>query len=428
MLHHYKTALLALTVIWGMGGCKNHHETEADNNTSIVEWEKKENISLHHMELESILFENYERQSGKHSFTFSPSAPLMEKEDIIIFQRSVRFPYGLLRKIDAVDVSEKGNLLVSTHPASLTDIFSKLHIHAKQTLSPTKIVKGWGDDLSSDNDKETLHVLSEYEGVSVSLDNNGEIKEGELGSVLSGVKVSLGDLTVSEKIKFDGDMHVSPSVDISIDVEESCHVVWDGWHSHIDCHTVVKNTTHFTGDLSLWGSFKVSAVSGVNITQTFPLATFTFGAIDIQAGPVPLVFIPQASVNLAVSVLAKADISMGINYNFKAKEGVSHGSGDWAPVSSFTPNVTPIPPSADGQVGLRTGIDFNLGLYLYDVVGPWLTIEPYLQAEYDLEEKDMKYYWGVEGDASFGAKFLSYTIAKITYDILEVKEEINTDD
>ena len=429
MLRHIDKIIL-FGFIFIFTGCHNHSESVvSENNTSVISWEQRDDIHLHNLNTDIVLYDHYDQESNKHFFTFSAASPAMEINDVLIFPRSVRFPYGLLRKVDNIDQNDDGSLYVVTHPACLADIFLKLHIDIVKNIEPEKIVDGWGNDIANE-DPDTLHVLSKAEGVTVSLEDIDNSEE-ESKSVnltdtnsLKGINVKITDLKIADKVHVNGNIHLSPTIHLNLDVGTSCKVVWDGLHSHIVCHTVIHDQTHFIGDLSLGENLGVTIESQADVKNVkVSVANLYLGEIDIQVGPVPLVFIAKLDVNLPANIQTDSAIDMGMEYHFTTTEGVTYQNGYAEPVSNISYDVKPTVLSAEGKANLKIGTSMDLGLFLYDVLGPWISLEPYMQITDNDDE--VKYYWGVEGSTSFGVKFLDYTINGFTYTLFNEREEVD---
>ena len=429
MLRHIDKIILFVFIFIFTGCYNNSGSAVSENNTSVISWKLRDDTHLHNLDADIVLSDHYDRDSDKHFFKFSAASPDMEIDDVLIFPKSVRFPYGLIRKVDNIDHADDGSLYVVTHPACLTDIFLELHINIVKNIEPKKIVDGWGNDIANE-DPDTLHILSKAEGVTVSLeeidDTGKEVASANLTNTntLKGVNLKITDVKIADKVHANGNIHLSPTIHLSLDVGTSCKIVWDGLHSHPVCHTVIHDQTHFIGDFSLTENLSVKIDSQVDVKNVMvPLAKLYLGAIDIQVGPAPLVFIAKLSVNLPVNIRTDSAVDMGMKYRLTSTEGVTYQNGYEEPVSDISSDVEPTALSANGKANLKIGTNMNLGLFLYDVLGPWISLGPYMQITDNDDES--KYYWGVEGSANFGVKFLDYTIDGFTYTLFNEREEID---
>lgn len=130
--------------------------------------------------------------------------------------------------------------------------------------------------------------------------------------------------------------------------------------------------SRFEGTLTASSSLRLDAQVSHTFKSGFPLATVTFAAIPVDVAGVPLVLVPSLEVKLVASGSANVGISTAASASatIGARVETHDGSVNAAPVHSVKGAFTP--PTLDGSLSLKAGVQGTLKVAIDDVVGPYV--------------------------------------------------------
>jgi hypothetical protein len=131
--------------------------------------------------------------------------------------------------------------------------------------------------------------------------------------------------------------------------------------------------TNFNASVSEQAGLTLTAQINQTFSGTFPLGTLNFAPIDVQLGPVPVIFSPS----LEVSVVANGKVTVGLTtgYHQTASAGVSittdNADVNASPSHNFSQTFTP--PNLYGSLNAAAGVEAKITVTVEGVVGPWLS-------------------------------------------------------
>jgi hypothetical protein len=182
-----------------------------------------------------------------------------------------------------------------------------------------------------------------------------------------------------------GSISFDPSLDLALQMH----------HAHITKFDLVASGA-FDAELGFHLETDGAAeIKYVKDLWTSPSATFTQ-----MIGPVPVVEVVEAIVGLEVNVSTEGQTSLDIGAS--AHSGVAVGSrysaGTWQRVGDHSLTLHTDGPTlmTNNNVAAQVKITVELHVQFYDLAGPYLSLEPYLQAEYTPAD-GIKPSWGTEG-------------------------------
>ena len=107
-----------------------------------------------------------------------------------------------------------------------------------------------------------------------------------------------------------------------------------------------------------------------------------FGSIWFQVGPVPVSVKPYVTIYLGVGGSVQAQLSMDISYGMTAKGGVQYTAGQgWEPIKGFDRTWEFNKPDFHAQGSIKGFLSAEPELMVYDLTGPGLAIQPYLEGK-----------------------------------------------
>jgi hypothetical protein len=283
-------------------------------------------------------------------------------------------PYGMLRKVTAVH-QQGAAVTVETRQAKLSEAFSEVKFTVKTTLSHAAIASV--TPLQKGVSLGTSNVTPQQISVS---DSTISIQDLEIPD-------GYGDiLTVNGQINYDG-----PGVQLDAFIDWPCLTC--GPHGHFDASFGL----HEQVNLQAKGS-------GVRtFHQEVPLYTVVFDPIIIG----PVVIVPNLVFKLVVDASANGEITfhfsgsldMGPNYHWE--NSLDNLSGTWRDDSGWSgpqldAGVDDFKLDAHGQLAMAASFD----LLIYDVVGPFVDMDPSVAADVKLPAHPA---WQINGHITMNA-------------------------
>jgi hypothetical protein len=313
--------------------------------------------------------EAFDPSTGQLSFAqLSPIVARLSPGDVLASEPSKAAPHGFLRKVVSVK-TQGANTIVESVPARLDEAIKSGALKTTITLTPAQI-------------RTTLR-----RGV---LEQN--VRSNDLGGSASGER-SFHD-EISWHQAGDGwDVGVDGSADYSFDWKVGVSV------NHPACDFNGDPCYEFYGYAEMSDTAKVH-LSG-SITKSFDedvtVVEHTFDPVTVFIGPVPLVFVPKASVHLQVGGTGTASLDYtatvhGPHFQLGAHWDSVH---DWTPYNDFD-GITFEP----GPVDLHAAVDVHarvpiIGqMLLYDGLGPTVTLTAEGDGHFRIPSKPR---WSIHG-------------------------------
>lgn len=281
-----------------------------------------------------------------------------------------RNPYGFLRRVESVS-KDQGKIVVQTTPASLEDVIiegetSTTAVLDEQNAGPPGDVKARAFGLGGAFDLSNRTILSAVKNL-----------DEEVGSsLLKGVTMSLDVQST------DASFHFRPTVDVGVKIHgasiQSAKIIAEG---DLDASIKLSATARLDGALSQEAA---DLLSKVWISHSVKLAEVDHKSIQF-VGFVPVVEFIKYELMATCRVRFDGFVSneLHANLGMTAKSSVRFGSqydgGTLTPVAdaSFT-GAGLFSMERGASASIECGIAPTIVVLVYDVVGPKLSILPFM--------------------------------------------------
>lgn len=187
------------------------------------------------------------------------------------------------------------------------------------------------------------------------------------------------------KVAVDGSVSLSPTV--------SLKASW-GLFSGI--------SSRFEAGLSMNADLTASAQAAANCkVGPITLAKWLLQPIDVQVGPIPVVFLPEVKIILSANGSVAAQVSTGWHGQVTATGGVAYEHGDVHRLGGVTHSISFDPPAPTGQAHLAAEVGPTMSLLLYGVAGPEVDLRGGLSFDANTSANP---WWTLSAPLSLGAK------------------------
>jgi hypothetical protein len=158
----------------------------------------------------------------------------------------------------------------------------------------------------------------------------------------------------------------------------------------------------FEGGVRMNGELSASAQASVSCdVGPITLAQWDLGAIDVQVGPVPVVFVPVVRIIMSGNGMVSAQISTALTGEVSATGGMVYEHGHFHKIGGVTHNFNFTSPNATGSATLGASIGPTLGLDLYGVAGPELDLQAGISFNANTSQNP---WWTLSAPIDLGAK------------------------
>jgi hypothetical protein len=288
--------------------------------------------------------------------------------NILVSEPSPAAPAGYLVKVVSNTGQGTGRVIKGVQ-AALGDAITQGEMSFKKSLKPS-------DLASSKSLRPSIHALSDKFGFSFD-----EILYDEDSNTS----------TTDDQIRVKGDFNFEYNDGIEADV--TWKKVWGV--------PVYPNGVYLRAAVGIRQSANISVISNVSkkIEKSIELKSYTFDAITIFVGPVPLVFVPKIVVSVNAAGQATAKLEYSAREKFNAVAGVEYDDG-FNNISELTP-IKDIFSSELKSAEAAGKFDGNLGiraeLLLYDIVGPYIEISGGIQVDAAIKRNP---FWILNGNVA----------------------------
>ena len=296
-------------------------------------------------------------------------------------------PQGLLRKVTAVSRSGS-DLVLSTIPATLSDVLLKGSIRADQDLNQSNITAFtplrhgvWLAPLA-----RAAHSNS---GFGASFDTD-IVPDQPIVSPAS-IQITGNGIHVNPSIHFSANASLFPP---SLKAEFTA-----GASESLDIHV--------TGQ----GGFRDI------LNFSHELARAFFAPVDVQVGFIPFYFVPEATIGLGVGGNAAASFHAGITQKRSFTYGVGfdttrNGGPFYVIDRTSRDQLNFDQPQFDGSVDLKAGPSLDLNLLLDYAAGPSVGFGPFARMNADTTANPWwKVCFGVSASVGFDINLLSHDLS-----------------
>ncbi|MEZ0091813.1 hypothetical protein [Streptacidiphilus sp. EB129] len=256
-------------------------------------------------------------------------------------------PHGALLAITGVKPAADGTVVVSTRPATLSELLGQTWAQIRSALDP-----------------HNIQITPQLKDLKVSYVPN---PAGAAGGASAALELDVNDslpLPGGVSATLSGSLELDPSVDFTYQGGllslQQARVGFD-LGAHANWH-VTAGLTASTGPV------------------TIPIAKLTATPV-IMVGEVPVVIVLDLSVYAEVS--ADGTVTVDTTQSFDGTWGIHADytkAGGWTPATDLgTTTISPVKATFSGNASVRTGLVADGSVALYDTLGVKATVEPYLR-------------------------------------------------
>jgi uncharacterized protein (TIGR02145 family) len=298
---------------------------------------------------------------------------------------------GLLREITNVE-SISGNIILKTEAASLSDAIVKGKLQYTADVSDPAMIRRI--TYISDGVKLPDDYKSGGRGFTINI-------EEDLGTDWLSIEgeLEIGDFTFSGYYDWHcgGALCTSPVLDTA------------------NVQFVLTETLKLTGTI---GKSIEAELSQTIFEAEYP-------TIIVMIGTVPVSITPVLSLEAGVEVKAGSSLSAGVEQTLEATGGLTYNGSNWDPSFNLEKSFDPIGPDLSATLTAKVYIKPQLGLKIYHVFCPNVSLEPYGLLEADLLDDPWWYlYAGISADIGLEIDVLIAELLDINYNLFDQRYEI----
>jgi hypothetical protein len=285
-------------------------------------------------------------------FAPSPTTSGLAVGDVIVSGPSDSTPQGLLRKVSSVS-STGTEVRIHTTPATLTDAIETGEVSLTSRLTRADVQSATPLAMGVSEASETMTGEGFYISVS--------------GVVLYDEDNNLD--TTDDQITANGSISFDPWFDFGISI-----------------HRFHLSEAHIIFNMNEEAQLQIETkVNVLELHKKRELYRYNFAPIVVWAGYVPVVITPILTVNVGIDGEVSVGIGTGVSLNASLSAGVRYNrSTGWSRVDEHTLGFDFEAPSLSVACKVKGYIGPKLSLLLYGLVGPYCTINGYLEIDADL--------------------------------------------
>ena len=277
--------------------------------------------------------------SGAGTLTFSHATAetsSWQVGDLIVLPKSASAPHGFYGRVATTD-----GTTVTTSPASLQEMIQEGVIDFSRTFTPADITK----ITALDAGLADVRVCN-------SLTATLPAQKG-----VAGLALTVG-----------GELCFAPTMDL---------------HTHFSLKHLPD--VYFKVGANVTGSLDVTGAATIGIGVEIPIFEIELGTFDVQLGPVPLEITPELSISVGANGQVTAGVTAGITSSLDAYGGFAFdgASKSFSPFSGHSESFDVQWPEPVATAQLKGYGGPQLTLLVYDVAGPFINLEGYI--EYDVD-------------------------------------------
>ncbi|MBN2299017.1 MAG: hypothetical protein JXM72_10505 [Deltaproteobacteria bacterium] len=311
----------------------------------------------------------------------------LEEDDVIVCGVTAATPYGMLRKVESIARNGDETTVLTTQ-ATLEDAIESGDIEASFTLSSSEVVSS--------------QVLAS--GASLSTDFTGELVNELIDVVIYDFD---GDSeTTNDQVKATGSIALDHTITFTTRIR----------NFRLQ-ELSFTNTLHERVDIDLAAQFSASLGGEMQ-----PLVRYYLSPVTIQLGPVPVVLTPILTVNIGASGQVRIGVTAGVMQDAELTAGLEYINGEWSPVSDPSNDFDYDPPTPVCGVNVKAFAGPQVDLLLYGVVGPYGTINGYLDFSADaFSDPWWELYGGFSADLGVRFGCLSNVLFDYSENVLDYR-------
>ena len=288
-----------------------------------------------------------------YTFTDTSQTAGLAPGDVIVGKPDASQPQGIFAEVTAVS---DGGATVSTTPASLEDAVSDTQFAVDYPITQADFTGG------ADGTRGLSLVRNRSSG------GNSRL-----------LTFRVRDVAITQQKSFNqalGPVTLNGTITLSITLHVACDVSWHGVKSF-----VTSETTTVSDDLTA----SVSASQSFSTERT--IASWGAGQLQgfvVMAGPVPLYFQPELSLFVGVDGHISAGVQSSVQTTISGTLGVAYQNGSWHAIHNASGSYHYAAPQLSASGTLKGYAGAQLGLSLYDLVGPYVRADGYAKLAADI--------------------------------------------
>jgi formylglycine-generating enzyme required for sulfatase activity len=311
-------------------------------------------------------------------FTFAEMTPELaelEPGDVMVAGISDAAPYGFLREVTAINI-DGDQVIVETEDATLEDAIQQGSLFISRQLTP--------DDVEQ-----------------VLLADGVSLRPAPFYLAQEGFYLTLDDVVLyegndDEKIVANGSIYLQPGFDFDLTVRS--------WR---------LQTLNFVVSAEEVAELEIEAtIELLSVAEEEEIARYYLTPITVMVGPVPVVLTPVLSFHVGVDGSVHLGVTAGVTQNATFSAGLLYADSSWQTVQSFTNGFDWNEPTLTAGLDVKGYGGGRLQLLLYGLVGPYTTLNAYLELEADVFATPWwELYGGLEVPVGVRVDVLGRTLA-----------------
>lgn len=289
----------------------------------------------------------------------------LEPGKVVVLPVTEKTPYGALRRVEDVRVSQ-GQVILRTTQATLEDVFERASIEITRPITindvagPARLMKG--------------ARLMRGEGNALRVEIDADVCAEE----------TQGAVTAGASAHMTGFIEIEPTFTMKLKIDDSRIRSMSFHHA-----ATVKTGAEIVALLSM----------GAENEEGNEIASIPINPITIWAGWVPIVIVPSLDVKVGGKVEATCQFKAGVTQEASMDAGLEYNEGQWQPVKQFDWHLGYDTPELSGNLDVLGWVGPELDLRLYGVAGPHGDIKGFLELSADSQRDP---WWQLDAGATVG--------------------------
>ena len=347
-------------------------------------------------------------QSALESFSpegvivFSHTTPALEnlaQGDVLVSDAVPAAPYGLLRKVQSIQKTAEGKVIVETVDAELIEAVHEGQVSFVKDLKPEDIKTTWVYPgvtfIAPPTTSRTVPGLAM------------PLEEIHFKTFTYNIDTDFG---TNGKVKVVGNASLEPKLEADVNI--SCNDKVFGVCAEIpDLNFMTRIAILENVSLAVKGD-------STSFNKRLEIARHEFSPLTFWIGPVPVVFTPILSIYLQGDGVLTSKLEYAIGQKLTLAAGFSYNSDTgFKDLSEVSFDFIKPTPTFTKQIELRGVIGGEFELLLYGAIGPFASLEagPYFRANLTGLPSEPEVLWRAEGCVWLFAGIDSQKVIKLKY-------------
>lgn len=277
------------------------------------------------------------------TYAFSTSSPVLDQiaaGDVLVVGVADLTPHGALRKVGGVAHQDAG-VILSTQQATIQEAFEELKVTVK-----TRLTSGAPPLAPMSGDQQNGLTFP----------------------------FTLSDSDENGSVALAGSLSLAPSLDLNLDFD-------------VAKFSLKELSLSFGGQETFLAGF--TGQGNASIDKSILLGAFEFAPITLTvptpAGPVPVVLTPRVEVGAGLSGTIHGDVEASVTQDAGFTAGLGYKDGAFGGFSDSDSKFDFEQPSYQAGVNLKALAGPRLEVLVYGAVGPFATVDAYVELGANLE-------------------------------------------